>query len=624
MSIASPSLSRSSNTSPGQIAQKPDQIHQAAEKAHRTAQLSSEIFQKLNWQLDWCGSGQELSEQANLCRWLKTDGFFKSIPQIPLLTREQTAQRAENMLALIAKTQELEPRLRCALPQLEDFTKRQMLILSGKKEEVPLCRKVHDKCRECLALLAKIWGYNSASWLEEALPIIGYCKNRNRDQTVENRFPLCCPISEDLSAAQFERLEPTLLVIQCVCSRAILCGNEKSLATALSHAPEQMIKMQRYSSKKDEEWGFLHHVEQQIPLAICLVGSRRWSRLEFESFANYYGTSSAIHLQAISPAYDFAIEISDQRRQRMLALTSFKSASITQDQILQQLKQYGHDQIDCLKAIAIPPIQIETRMLFEICEEKLALFPFGMMGWRVLPRHPPSKLDPVILHQTMQKHIKRPEKSAFENLHQANSPFEAVSHLIFGRRGMSQEIKEFYMAFVNEADGCLKSKGDLMLDLEMLEAARSTLFVTDGINNRLDCFTTWVMISALTAHLFDVQLHLGCPIEVNHAEIWETLLDLESKLCGCGLEELTSEIDFAVQENQVNMSLILNSGAPGGGKLFLCEGATNYQPAMAPGQNCCFSGPPDRGGIETELKRGAGLRMSRDEVLVFLYYSSLH
>lgn len=586
-------------------------------------QKALKSLQKLGWQIYRPVTAQQINFKLNDNEYQKTAGYLKAIAQVPPKSFAQLVEWSQKMLELIANTQELEPRLASALPQLEGYAERQRRNLErGEKLALgALCRKVHDGSRECLALIAKTWGYNHPSWLKKALALIGYRKNNNRARVTKKRSFQICPMGEEISALPFERLEPTLLVIQSICSRAIMCGNEKSLQIALSHAPIDVIKVQDYSLPGEPEWGFLQHVQEKIPFAIRLVHPKKWSRLEFDCFVSCYGQGPAEQMKAISPIFDFESEISGAMRSHMLALTSFRAPAISQDQLFTELEVRGWEQVKRIQAPSICPNRPRTPMVCEISEEKLFHFPAVMIGWQVVKRSPPSGLAPSSSHRAMQKQIQCLQDDAFGHLQMAISPYEAVSKLIYGYAGASGEIKDFFMQFINEADGFLKQRDELVSDLESLEPARATLFISSIYYNRLDCFTAWVMINALAAHLYDLELHLGCSLQLPLSEVKESLIDLERKLSSCGLQKLTSDVDFQTVQSQTHMSLILNQGRSVGGKLLMCEGWTDHIPKIASGDECCFSGYPKYGKSQIK-QRTCGQNQSEEKTPIFVYFTS--
>lgn len=611
---------------PSSLQFQSNQIVKPKEKSAIKAKKITERCEDLRsilMRLHQCTHESEILLKESDESWKRGLEIYKPSLQDLDIAPVQLTQQVNQMLAFIEHTQEREPTLEQGLPQLEDFAERQRRILKKGNEQLPFFLKVSETCRQCLALIAKMWGYNNPDWLEDALPLIGYSKTALRASHSQSSSVHKEVLSEKICASRFEQLEPTLCAIRGICNRAVMCGNLKALETALAFAPRSMIRKQDYSIGKGDNWGFLQHTEDRVPFALRLASTRRWIKIEFNCFAACYGTLNAITMKTISPAFDLDMEISELNREKMFSSISFHSPGITCKQMWKEITVRAELQLESLRATFTPQLELEPRILYAIEEEKLSHFPFHMSGWRILPRKRP-KLETIDeRHIKMHAQVKTPWDTNFKRLSMATSPFEAASQLIYGLGGQAADIKGFLIDFLSQAGHFLKSKKSIIQLLAPLETTKATLFISEVDLARERCFSTWLAICTLIAHLYDVQLHLGSLLDLPYQETKQLVKELDDQIVCCGIESIEKIADFRdLGENQTSISLILNSDRSGGGSLFFNEGITRHRPIVAGNRPCSFSGFPD--DLEKASILSKELFKKTRDVSLFLYYYCSH
>ncbi len=474
---------------------------------------------------------------------------------------DELARSCVQMSLAIEATVHRHPNLIKAFPHLEKFTERWRQILPAG--HLPRLLRLQRSCRESLGQLAKCWGYNQPQWLKVYLPILGYRKS-----------------DEDFCEDFFQKWEVRNNVLLEICQRATLVGNVDALKIAWPYLPSSALKFCGNLKNGEEGWGYLRfvHFEDSLPAA-RLIQRERWIEVEHSCFAHSFGKSAARALSHISPAYNCSIPIPiiEPAAQRVLFATWIRSGAKTPSELiardLEKLTgemlatgNFGFEVFAQMQS-ALTPLQM-------VPESHLQYFPTHLINWRLIQAPPPQEATLHQLHKGLLKESAAKEDP--QRCRQLSSPLKSLADLLYGLEDMAHELKSFCLRFLDEMEGGLKSRRDLQNFIETLEIDQAEIYLESSPKIVQNALGT-ILLSALIAYLYQVQLHVGGIFKAPEASVLLHLHVLREQLDLLGLKDLQWRQCHVANDSIFVLSLIFNPQCPWRGQLFMRERRVNVK-----------------------------------------------
>ena len=462
-----------------------------------------------------------------------------SVRLLTVPTTEDIKRHCQQMLTVIEKTLVQCPTLTKILPAVKNLVARERKALACDGREFARVQRI---CRECLGQLAKIWGYNQPQWLLECLPLLGY-------------------IQRDLQGSYllFEKSERYINAIPTICQHAILAGNLEALNVVLNFVPTAAVEYLDHSDDLESSWGFLYFAHKNVTPATRLVCQDKWSTLEFSGFASCYGTSAAEALREISPAYNQRkAQLCTQTRKEIFALWAFRDQGAFPEVILDRLIQIAKEHLSIYK------MPLEQRFREQICpvesvpENLLRCFPFHLMNWGLALRSNAPSLSAGQWHHKLLSELSelRDPKHSSE----ISSIFQALAQFLYSFGNLAGDLKFFCKVYLDETVGALKSRLDFQELIDQVPTDKSTLQLSGFQGARLKCLLSGVVICALVSHVYHIQVHFCCLLQLPKLQIEDLLMDLKWHLTLLGLDKEGLRVDQCVDArgDKTGLSVLIN------------------------------------------------------------------
>lgn len=440
------------------------------------------------------------------------------------------------MLTAIEKTLAECPLLAAIYSTLRSLAKRERENIARDQRETARVQRVS---RECLAQLAKIWGYNHPQWLRQYLPLIGYR-----------------PSDAEGSQHHFDRVENRVNAIFTICHHAILAGNIEALEVAFDYIPPTAFKCYDFSEGR-EPWGFLYLAHKEVSPATRLVMQKRWTSLEFSGFARCYGLDAAQTLRSISPAYnEYKGPLPRDVSQDLFGMWAFRTSTICSKMMFFQLTQLADEQLSRFEAPATSKIRRYIGPSQSVPEHLLKHFPYHLANWGLEPRLDAPDLAPDQWHRKILGEIDDPI-----DCQEVPSFFQALATFLYGCNNLASDIRALCRLYFGEAVGSLKVRVPFQDLFDQMPIGKSTCELASVSGGRHRILLGGAIVCALIAHLYRVQVHFSCLLKLNVLEIEGLLKDLKWHFELLKIDEGGLTIDQVLQlhKDKSSLSLLFNA-----------------------------------------------------------------
>ncbi len=499
------------------------------------------------------------------------------------------------MLELIDAALRDAPSLNQALIFLQGLTGRQREILRRNDAQD---HRVERICRESLEQIARYWGYNHPTWLNQCLPLVGYRPNEELN-----------------SEEQFARTDVRTDLLPVICQCATLVGNMEAIAIAIRFIPFKAMEYHTTAKHGEPAWGLLHFTNRRTTPASQATRRGDWIAMACFHFRRRYGVNALTALHEISPAYRFTRdELPDSLRVQVLQAWAFRDLKVPPKFVQNLLTKRVGIEIQ-LALQEFPSQQLFRRVRFPaeyVCANALQYFPPHLLYRRLADLIKVRGESEAKQHQECLDRLSKGIKPRSDNY--CLSMLGALGAILYGVEAMGLDLQAFYVDYLNEAEGMLKSRIDLHEAIEAIkiDVAESRNYPQEA-NEAIEAMNTNMgkppnfpqqtneankhytqlkigklsaemrkkhlqnsaLVCALSAHLFQVQFQMAGSLHCRADEGENVLNDLNAKLQLLGIRPFTWEFRASPESSALWMSILFQPHAHAAerGELIMIEGA---------------------------------------------------